>query len=132
MHVTFLASDLLLGREPGEPGYDIAANYVASQFAQLGLTPADVISSIKEQNIQAPTGKVGAAPTPKDQQFTNTVNAPGRLVTPQEFENIIVRQSETGAVVRIRPDAGTSPSRTDVQSPLGGATLCRRSPILGW
>jgi hypothetical protein len=39
-HVTFLASDLLLGREPGEPGYDIAANYVASQFAQLGLTPA--------------------------------------------------------------------------------------------
>ena len=48
------------------------------------------------------TGKVGAAPTPKDQQFTNTVNAPGRLVTPEEFENIIVRQSESGAVVRIK------------------------------
>ena len=39
-HVEFLASDLLQGREPGSPGYDIAANYVASQFAQLGLTPA--------------------------------------------------------------------------------------------
>jgi hypothetical protein len=38
-HVAFLASDLLQGREAGTPGYDIAANYVASQFAQLGLTP---------------------------------------------------------------------------------------------
>ena len=39
-HVAFLASDLLQGRDTGEPGYDIAANYVASQFAQLGLKPA--------------------------------------------------------------------------------------------
>jgi Zn-dependent M28 family amino/carboxypeptidase len=39
-HVEFLASDLLEGREAGTRGYDIAANYVASQFAQLGLTPA--------------------------------------------------------------------------------------------
>ncbi|MBL8769954.1 MAG: M20/M25/M40 family metallo-hydrolase [Phenylobacterium sp.] len=38
-HVGFLASDLLQGREPGSPGYDIAAGYVASQFAQLGLKP---------------------------------------------------------------------------------------------
>lgn len=41
-HMTFLASDLLQGREPGTPGYDIAAGYVASQFAQLGLKPAGV------------------------------------------------------------------------------------------
>ena len=39
-HVAFLASDLLEGREPGSKGYDIAASYVASQFAQLGLKPA--------------------------------------------------------------------------------------------
>ena len=39
-HMTFLASDLLQGREAGSPGFDIAANYVASQFAQLGLKPA--------------------------------------------------------------------------------------------
>jgi Zn-dependent M28 family amino/carboxypeptidase len=39
-HLTFLASDLLQGREAGSPGYDIAAEYVASQFAQLGLKPA--------------------------------------------------------------------------------------------
>jgi Zn-dependent M28 family amino/carboxypeptidase len=39
-HITFLASDLLEGREAGSKGFDIAANYVASQFAQLGLKPA--------------------------------------------------------------------------------------------
>jgi hydrophobic/amphiphilic exporter-1 (mainly G- bacteria), HAE1 family len=72
------------------------------KLAKLGLTPSDVISAIKEQNLQAPAGKVGAAPTPKDQLFTNTVSAPGRLVTTEEFENIIVRQSEAGEVVRIK------------------------------
>ena len=39
-HITFLADDLLRGRQPGTEGYDIAANYVASQFRQMGLTPA--------------------------------------------------------------------------------------------
>jgi HAE1 family hydrophobic/amphiphilic exporter-1 len=72
------------------------------KLAKLGLTPSDVISAIKEQNLQAPAGKVGAAPTPKDQMFTNTVSAPGRLITTEEFENIIVRQSAAGEVVRIK------------------------------
>src|SRR5262245_63122640 len=72
------------------------------KLAKLGLTPSDVISAVKEQNLQAPAGKVGAAPTPKDQLFTNTVSAPGRLVTTEEFENIIVRQSAAGEVVRIK------------------------------
>jgi HAE1 family hydrophobic/amphiphilic exporter-1 len=72
------------------------------KLAKLGLTPSDVISAIKEQNLQAPAGKVGGAPTPTDQEFTETLSAPGRLVTPEEFENIIVRQASTGAVVRIK------------------------------
>jgi hydrophobe/amphiphile efflux-1 (HAE1) family protein len=72
------------------------------RLAKLGLTPSDVIGAIKEQNLQAPAGKVGGAPTPKDQEFTETLSAPGRLVTPEEFENIIIRQTGTGAVVRIR------------------------------
>src|SRR5881409_3224971 len=72
------------------------------RMAQLGLTPADVIQSIKEQNLQAPTGRIGMAPSPKGQQFTYTVAAPGRLVTTEEFENIIIRGTETGAQVRIR------------------------------
>jgi HAE1 family hydrophobic/amphiphilic exporter-1 len=72
------------------------------RLAKLGLTPSDVISAIKEQNLQAPAGKIGGAPTPTDQEFTETLSAPGRLITPEEFENVIVRQSATGAVVRIK------------------------------
>jgi multidrug efflux pump subunit AcrB len=72
------------------------------RLAKLGLTPSDVISAIKDQNLQAPAGKVGAAPTPKDQLFTNTVSAPGRLITTEEFENIIVSQSAAGEVVRLK------------------------------
>ncbi|HEX6651047.1 MAG TPA: efflux RND transporter permease subunit, partial [Pyrinomonadaceae bacterium] len=72
------------------------------RLAKLGLTPSDVVSAIKEQNLQAPAGKIGGAPTPVDQEFTETLSAPGRLVTPEEFENVIVRQTGTGAVVRIK------------------------------
>jgi HAE1 family hydrophobic/amphiphilic exporter-1 len=72
------------------------------RLAQLGLTPSDVITAIKEQNIQAPTGKIGAAPQPKDQEFTETLSAPGRLITTDEFENVIIREAATGAVVRIK------------------------------
>jgi HAE1 family hydrophobic/amphiphilic exporter-1 len=86
----------------GGSDYGMRIWFQPDKLAKLGLTPADVISAIKEQNLQAPAGKVGAAPTPKDQEFTNTVSAPGRLVTAEEFENIIVRQSDTGAVVRIK------------------------------
>jgi len=39
-HIEFLADDLMLGRQPGSDGYNIAANYVASQFRQMGLLPA--------------------------------------------------------------------------------------------
>src|SRR3954466_12006617 len=72
------------------------------RIAKLGLTPADVIDAIKEQNLQAPAGKVGAPPTPAGQEFTQTLSAPGRLVTPEEFENVIIRQTGTGAVVRLK------------------------------
>src|SRR5438045_9460482 len=72
------------------------------KLAKLALTPSDVISAIKEQNLQAPAGRVGAAPTPKDQEFTYTVNAPGRLITTEEFENVIIRGTENGAAIRVK------------------------------
>ena len=72
------------------------------RLAKLALTPSDVIAAIREQNLQAPAGQVGMAPSPKDQEFTYTVRAPGRLVSPEEFENIILRQTETGAQIRVK------------------------------
>ena len=90
----------------GGTDYGMRIWFRPDRLAKLGLTPADVINAIKEQNLQAPTGKVGAAPTPADQQFTSTVSAPGRLVTPEEFENIIVRQTRDR---RSRPHQGHRP-----------------------
>ena len=86
----------------GGTDYGMRVWFKPDMMAKLGLVPADIINAIKEQNLQAPAGKVGGAPTPKDQEFTETVSAPGRLVTTEEFENIIVRQSATGAVVKIK------------------------------
>ena len=71
-------------------------------MAKLGLTPQDVMAAIREQNLQAPAGQIGAAPSPPGQEATYTVRAPGRLATPAEFEDIIVRSTKTGAIVRIR------------------------------
>src|SRR5512147_15992 len=72
------------------------------RMAKLGLTPSDVMSAIKEQNLQAPAGRIGMRPSPKDQEFTYTVSAPGRLVTEDEFADIIIRESQTGGQVRIK------------------------------
>ena len=72
------------------------------KMAKLGLTPADVIGAVREQNLQAPAGRIGMRPSPPDQEFTYTVSAPGRLVDASEFENIIIRETETGAQIRVR------------------------------
>jgi HAE1 family hydrophobic/amphiphilic exporter-1 len=72
------------------------------KLAKLALTPADVIAAIREQNLQAPAGRIGGAPAPADQQFTYTVSAPGRLISAAEFEDIILRETDTGAQIRIK------------------------------
>ncbi len=72
------------------------------KLAKLGLTPADVMGAIKEQNAQAPAGQIGGAPSPAAQEFTYTVRAPGRLETPEEFGEILVRSTEDGRQVRVK------------------------------
>src|SRR4030095_9733217 len=72
------------------------------KLAKLELTPSDVIPAIKKQTLRAPAVKIGGAPSPKDQEFTYTVSAPGRLISAAEFENIILRETDTGSQIRIR------------------------------
>lgn len=72
------------------------------KLANLGLTPADVIGAIKQQNIQAPAGQIGASPSRPDQEFTYTVRAPGRFSTPEEFGEILVRATDDGRQVRVK------------------------------
>lgn len=70
-------------------------------LAKLGLTSSDVMTAVKDQNIQAPAGKVGAPPSAPGQENTFTVSAPGRLTTPEEFANIILRETADGRIVRL-------------------------------
>jgi hydrophobe/amphiphile efflux-1 (HAE1) family protein len=66
------------------------------------LTPADVIAAIQAQNVVAPTGRIGARPIGKDQQFQLNVQTLGRLTTAEQFGNIVLRANPDGSLVRIR------------------------------
>lgn len=73
------------------------------KLAALGMTANDVTAAIQEQNAQIAAGSVGSTPQEKVQSFEYTILANGRLTTPQEFENIIVRsQPGNGAVVHLK------------------------------
>lgn len=71
------------------------------KMASLGLTPGDLISAIREQNLEVSAGQIGAPPVPTAQQFQYTIKAKGRLTSPEEFGNIIIRTGAAGAIVRM-------------------------------
>lgn len=66
------------------------------------LTPNDILSAIQEQNIQVSAGKVGELPTSHSEAFQYTLDVKGRLTSPEEFGNIIVRYEEGGRVLRLK------------------------------
>jgi HAE1 family hydrophobic/amphiphilic exporter-1 len=72
------------------------------QLAKLGVTATDVINAIQIQNNVNPAGKIGGEPAPMGQQFTYTVRTQGRLVTPEEFGNIVIRSNSDGSVLHLR------------------------------
>src|SRR3989449_7540132 len=72
------------------------------QLAKLGITVPEIVSAIQAQNTVNPAGKAGGEPAPKGQEFTYSVLAQGRLVSPEEFGQIVVRETPDGGVVRVR------------------------------
>src|SRR5271163_4217441 len=72
------------------------------QLAKLNITVNDLIDAINAQNSVNPAGQVGGPPTPKGQEFTYAITAQSRLVTQQEFENIVVRENSDGSLVRLK------------------------------
>jgi len=72
------------------------------RLAKLGITVPDIISAIQAQNTINPAGRAGSEPIPPGQEFTYTVLAQGRLVTPEEFGEIVVRETPDGGIVRVR------------------------------
>ncbi len=72
------------------------------RLTKLGLTVPDVVRAIQSQNAVNPAGKIGGEPAPEGQEFTYSVRAKGRLVKPEEFEQIIVRETPDGGIVRLK------------------------------
>ena len=72
------------------------------RLAKLGVTVSEVVNAVQSQNTVNPAGQVAAEPSIAGQPFTYAVRAQGRLQTPEEFGNIVVREGADGGVVRVR------------------------------
>ncbi len=72
------------------------------KLANLMLSTNDVINAIRSQNVQAAAGRVGAAPLTDDTRLQLTITTKGRLTSPEEFGNLILRAEVDGSVVRLR------------------------------
>ncbi len=71
------------------------------RMAQLGVTVGDISAAVGEQNAQYAAGKIGAPPN-NTEELTLTVTATGRLLTPEEFANIVVRSGDKGSLIRLK------------------------------
>ena len=85
----------------GERQYAMRVWLDPVRMAALGITATDVTTAIQAENIQVAAGQIGQPPVNSNQQQQLTVLAPGRLSTPQEFSQIIVRTNANGGLVRI-------------------------------
>ncbi len=72
------------------------------QLAKLAITVPDIVTAIQSQNTVNPAGQIGGEPAPKGQEFTYSVRAQGRLTSPEEFEQIVVRATPDGGIVRVK------------------------------
>src|SRR5258705_1453984 len=72
------------------------------QLAKLGITVTDVIGAIQSQNTVNPAGQVGGEPVPKGQEYTYAVRAQGRLLSPEDFAQTVLRETSDGGIVRVR------------------------------
>ena len=72
------------------------------QLASRNMTAMDVVSAVQQQNRQVAAGTLGAQPVPLDNQFQYLLNVKGRLQSAEEFENIVVRVDESGAITRLK------------------------------
>jgi hydrophobic/amphiphilic exporter-1 (mainly G- bacteria), HAE1 family len=94
------------------PGVGSVTIFGAAQYAMRvwidptvlearGLSSADVLRAIRDQNVQVAAGKIGALPNDGSQAFEYTVTARGRLLDAEEFGSLVVRRSDDGRVVRL-------------------------------
>ena len=81
--------------------YSMRIWFDTQRLTSLNLAPSDVIAAIRTQSVQAPVGRIGARPICDDQQFQLNLQTQGRLSTPEQFGNIVLRANPDGSTLRI-------------------------------
>jgi hydrophobe/amphiphile efflux-1 (HAE1) family protein len=85
----------------GPQDYSMRVWIKTDQLTGLGITTGDIIAAIQSQNVQAAVGRIGARPISDDQQLQLNIQTKGRLASPEEFENIIIRTNPDGSILRL-------------------------------
>src|SRR4029077_4002071 len=86
----------------GERKYAMRLWLDPDRMAGRNITAAEVVDALREQNVQVAAGQIGAAPARPNQTYQISVRAVGRLTEPDEFANIILKQSSGGTLVRLK------------------------------
>ncbi|HTK28876.1 MAG TPA: multidrug efflux RND transporter permease subunit [Vicinamibacterales bacterium] len=86
----------------GERKYAMRLWIDPDRLAGRGITAADVVAALREQNVQIAAGQIGQPPARTGQSFQISVRAVGRLAEPAEFDDIILKRSPDGTLVRVR------------------------------
>ena len=106
----------------GPQDYAMRAWVHTDKLTGLGLTTGDIIGAIQAQNVQAAVGRIGARPVSNDQRLQLNIQTKGRLASPEEFENIVIRTNPDGSVLRLKDVARVE---------LGAANLDRETRLNG-
>ena len=89
-------------RNLGASDYSMRVWLDPNVLTRLQLTVTDIQNAIRSQNVVNPAGQIGAEPAPPGQQTTYPVRAQGRLVTPEEFGDVVIRANPDGSTVHLR------------------------------
>ncbi len=111
----------------GQREYSMRVWLDPNKMASMGLNTTDIINAVKSQNVQVAAGTIGQPPVPKDQQFQLTMSTLGRLVTPEQFGDIIVKTSQ-GTVKEGAPPRKSSASTMSPRSiwgPSNTTQICK-------
>ena len=107
----------------GALDYSMRIWFDTNRLISLNLAPSDIVQAIQQQNVQAPVGRIGSRPTSDDTQLQINLQTKGRLTSPEEFGQIVVRAQPDGSVLRVRDVARVE---------LGAATRDSESRLTGY
>jgi HAE1 family hydrophobic/amphiphilic exporter-1 len=102
----------------GERKYAMRLWLDPDRLAGRGITASEVVNALREQNVQVAAGQIGAQPSRAGQQYQISVRAVGRLTEPDEFDNIILKRTPDGTLVRLKDVGRTELGAEDYNTAL--------------